>query len=276
MKEELRQALMAIKERDEETARLILSRLLQDDPDNIRAWILLGKMAHNDTQRTAFLNKVLQLDPNNIYAKNALQEIKEERVVARADDETAPGEEVELPAGEAVEEVTGDEPDTAIWEVTETADVVVEESEPVGIEGAAVYEVEEAIQFEEEPAAAERTTVSESLEETGQPVEDEVELEEAERVRETAESSAAAAPAPEPPDWLDELQEAEAPEPVEDESEPRVEAVIAGERVADTTTDSDLKTGDQDDAGSWLLPVLGLITVVVFILLLYALFDLFI
>lgn len=68
MKEELQQALMAVKHGQEERARSILAQLLKEQPDNVAGWILLSKLAQTEVQKVAFLRKVLELDPDNEYA----------------------------------------------------------------------------------------------------------------------------------------------------------------------------------------------------------------
>lgn len=68
MREQLQQALVAVKNGQEEQARSILAQLLKEQPNNVAGWILLSKLAQTDVQKAAFLRKVLELDPENEYA----------------------------------------------------------------------------------------------------------------------------------------------------------------------------------------------------------------
>jgi hypothetical protein len=73
MKEELEQAFAAIKNGEEEQARVILARMLKDDPDYVPGWVLLSKLAPNRIQKAAFLDKILALDPDHNYARQEME-----------------------------------------------------------------------------------------------------------------------------------------------------------------------------------------------------------
>lgn len=75
MDDKLRNALVAAREGDEARARLILAEYLRAEPNNVAAWVLLSKLAASDVQKAAFLRKVLELDPQHAYARQALQEL---------------------------------------------------------------------------------------------------------------------------------------------------------------------------------------------------------
>ncbi len=77
MNEQLRDALVAAKSGDEEKARMILAEFLRHDPDNVPAWILLSKLATSDVQKAAFLRKVLDIDPDHAYARQALSTLEQ-------------------------------------------------------------------------------------------------------------------------------------------------------------------------------------------------------
>lgn len=72
MKEELEQAFAAIKNGEEEQARVLLARMLKDDPEYVPGWVLLSKLAPNRIQKAAFLDKILALDPGHIYARQEM------------------------------------------------------------------------------------------------------------------------------------------------------------------------------------------------------------
>lgn len=72
MKQQLREALEAVKQGDEEKARVLLAEFLRDEPDNVPAWVLMSKLATSQGQKAAFLRKILSLDPQHTYAREQL------------------------------------------------------------------------------------------------------------------------------------------------------------------------------------------------------------
>lgn len=75
MNEVLRDALVAARSGNQEKARVMLAEYLRGDPDNVPAWVLLSKLATSPVQKAAFLRKILDIDPDHAYARQALQEI---------------------------------------------------------------------------------------------------------------------------------------------------------------------------------------------------------
>lgn len=75
MTEELRDALEAVSSGQREKARVILAEFLRHDPQNVPAWVLLSKLATTEGQKTAFLRKILDLDPGHAYARQVLAEM---------------------------------------------------------------------------------------------------------------------------------------------------------------------------------------------------------
>ncbi|HZD10814.1 MAG TPA: hypothetical protein VE553_05670 [Candidatus Binatia bacterium] len=128
MNGELRDALQAAKSGDLDNARLILVKFLRQEPNNVPAWLLLSKLATSQVQKAAFLHKILDIDPQHTYAREALEmmgqapsvatEAEEEPVAggaaapARATDETfvEGAQALETWTDESpVEELAGDE-----------------------------------------------------------------------------------------------------------------------------------------------------------------------
>lgn len=72
MKQQLREALEAVKQGNEEKARILLAEFLRDEPDNVPAWVLMSKLATSQGQKVAFLRKILSLDPEHTYAREQL------------------------------------------------------------------------------------------------------------------------------------------------------------------------------------------------------------
>lgn len=72
MKQQLLEALEAVKQGNEEEARVLLAEFLRDDPDNVPAWVLMSKLATSQGQKIAFLRKILSLDPEHTYAREQL------------------------------------------------------------------------------------------------------------------------------------------------------------------------------------------------------------
>ncbi|MDX1665063.1 MAG: hypothetical protein R3272_14825 [Candidatus Promineifilaceae bacterium] len=156
MKEELQQALAAIKVRDEESARLILVRLLKQDPDNVGAWILLSRMAETEVQKVAFLRKVLAIDPEQPYARHELARL-------------AP-----TPVGESAESVES-MPEAPVEAATEAPGEV---ERRIRIGGVAVYDFPE-VEEESTKVAVEPVAVEEEVETEAVVVEGAEEAEEA-------------------------------------------------------------------------------------------------
>jgi hypothetical protein len=73
MKEEQQQAVAAIKSGHEDQARVLLAQLLKDDPAYVPGWVLLSKLAPNNLQKAAFLEKILSLDPDHAYARQEME-----------------------------------------------------------------------------------------------------------------------------------------------------------------------------------------------------------
>lgn len=114
MKEELQQAFAAIKSGHEDQARVLLAQMLKDDPEYVPGWVLLSKLAPNNLQKAAFLEKILTLDPNHAYARQEIEKLG--AGVAAAPESWGTGIEGEESLEEALSEV-GEAPVVAPPEV---------------------------------------------------------------------------------------------------------------------------------------------------------------
>ncbi|GAB4511421.1 MAG: hypothetical protein OHK0046_09460 [Anaerolineae bacterium] len=85
----IRQAAEAARAGDRDTARQKLETVLQEDDENVTAWLLLARITTNNDERRMALTTVLQLDPKNERAKQMMERLKEE--TSRESDEIIPG-----------------------------------------------------------------------------------------------------------------------------------------------------------------------------------------
>lgn len=118
MNDELQKALAAIKAKDAEGAKMILARLLQDEPDNVPAWLLMSRMAETDVQKAAFLRKILAIDPDHGYARRELSALTETAEEGEAEPALQPA--YDAPAGDV-------EPEASAAELAPAASAVAEE-----------------------------------------------------------------------------------------------------------------------------------------------------
>jgi len=72
---QLANAREAISKGDTKTAQQVLASLLNQDSQNIEAWLLLSDILENPQQRIDCLNRVLRLDQNNEIAKIKLEDL---------------------------------------------------------------------------------------------------------------------------------------------------------------------------------------------------------
>jgi hypothetical protein len=295
MKEELEQAFAAIKNGEEEQARVLLARMLKDDPDDIPGWVLLSKLAPNNMQKAAFLDKILSLDPGHIYARQemeALQAGVTREVVAEVAGEPVT-EEV------AIEAAALDAPVTTLDEVPpDTSTPILEEAlqlddEELPEAAAAEPYVSSALDIGEFEAAGEEL-LDEAAEAAAEPhiaisddpfdyeaqaagdtlppwlAEDEALLVE-ERPGDEAGDAGRMPPEPELPDWLQ-----EEPAPGWHADQPaggKVRLREEGSRPADegATAAHRRQPAPSPDRAlpSWMMPALVVALVVVFLLLIY-------
>lgn len=108
MNEALREALEAVNGGQPGKARVILAEYLRDDPGNIPAWVLLSKLATTESQKSAFLRKIIDLDPQHAYARQALAEMRAVELPAAGEEEVSDLEPVSVEV--AVQDAVADVP----------------------------------------------------------------------------------------------------------------------------------------------------------------------
>lgn len=95
MSEDLQQmyqnALKAMKNGDNATARNLLNDVLEQDEENVDAWITLSKVVDHDGEKRICLTTILQLDPTNSYARKELAKSEAKIEQTSNDEEVAPG-----------------------------------------------------------------------------------------------------------------------------------------------------------------------------------------
>lgn len=149
MKQQLREALEAVKEGNEEEARVILAEFLRDDPDNVPAWVLMSKLATSQGQKVAFLRKILSLDPEHTYAREQLAASGAAQPQIAQPDAEAPPPVVD--AGEAAETAGDPESTEGGPEIAEEPEWPTEQAQEVeGAEDLAAPADESADFFPEE------------------------------------------------------------------------------------------------------------------------------
>jgi hypothetical protein len=294
MKEELEQAFAAIKRGEEEQARVLLARLLKDDPEYIPGWVLLSKLAPNNMQKAAFLDKILSLDPGHIYARQemeALQAGVTREALAEVTGEPASEE-------EKIEAAAVDAPMTTLDEIpAEDAGPIFEEALQLDDEGlpepaAAEPYVSSALDAGEwEPDVAEMPVEWAEAEEPQMPISDDPFDYEAqaagdtlppwlagdeallldERPGDDAGDASRMPPQPELPDWL---QEEPAPgwhadQPAGGKVRLREEGSLPLGEGATATHRRQPAPSHESAVPSWMMPALVVALVVVFLLLIY-------
>jgi hypothetical protein len=301
MKEELEQAYAAIKNGEEEQARVLLARMLKDDPEYIPGWVLLSKLAPNNMQKAAFLDKILSLDPGHIYARQEMEALEagisstvaaastgaavaegsEEAAIAAAQvdapvstvEETVSvepprvrDEEPELPAGVAAPQAAAAEP--------------VLEPDVEGEEAEAGYGEEEAGEPEEEGTVERRMPISadpfdyeaQAAGDTLPPwlAEDEALLAEELDAGEAADVERMP-PEPELPDWLKEEPSAgwQAEEPAGGPVRLKEEESVEAGGPSTIARRPRMATTPVAASPPWLLIALSIALIIVFLLLIY-------
>ena len=75
----IRRAFKAGKAGDRISAKKLLSQVVEQDPQNVRAWYLLSQVVDNEKQAVFCLEKALEADPDNHRVAERLQQIKMKR-----------------------------------------------------------------------------------------------------------------------------------------------------------------------------------------------------
>lgn len=72
MDQRLNQAISAARAGETRNAQRLLADVLKDDPDQVQAWFLLSHLVDAPEQQTAYLSKVLTLEPGHQQARQRL------------------------------------------------------------------------------------------------------------------------------------------------------------------------------------------------------------
>lgn len=264
MNEVLRDALEAAKSGNPDKARVMLAEHLRREPDNVPAWVLLSKLAKSPVQKAAFLRKVLDIDPDHAYARQALEELGQAPAPVVNADAGPPAE--KMPEEEPSEQPAAQEPvpepilPEEHAEVEETVEPL-EDEWPVS-EGAGDYD---------EQATAETVPPWMSADETM------IESEPVESAAEPAVSEPAQVEEEEYPEWLRDEEEDATPRVVQETT--GAEEAAASEKAARLSqamaqqSPAVVEPEAESDRG-WLVPLLIAVAVVVFLLLVYAIYTL--
>lgn len=77
MNEKLQQAILAARNGQETEAQLLLTQVLKEDPNETQAWFLLSTLVDSEQKKTAYLGKVLALEPDHQIAQKMLARLQE-------------------------------------------------------------------------------------------------------------------------------------------------------------------------------------------------------
>ncbi|MFW5748438.1 MAG: hypothetical protein ACOCYT_02360 [Chloroflexota bacterium] len=75
-RELLRQAVEAAKDGDIEAALDLINEVLEDDEENVQAWLLMARLTRNIDQKRVALKNVMTLDPENERARQLLDRLE--------------------------------------------------------------------------------------------------------------------------------------------------------------------------------------------------------
>jgi hypothetical protein len=128
MSQKVKQAIAATRAGKSKEAQVLLTQVLQENPDNTQAWYLLSLLVDSSSKKQAYLNKVVALDPNHEKAQQALASLQVVEEIETSGEETAvsppPSLPIEEDAAPAIEVDAESLPD---W-LKETQPVQVAES----------------------------------------------------------------------------------------------------------------------------------------------------
>ena len=80
MKIKLQQAIVATRAGQIEVAQSLLTQLLREDPENANAWFLLGNLVDSQDRQIRYLQKAVELDPENAIAKKQLEQSEQSAI----------------------------------------------------------------------------------------------------------------------------------------------------------------------------------------------------
>ncbi|MCS6837024.1 MAG: hypothetical protein NZ750_13530 [Anaerolineae bacterium] len=87
----LQQGLQALEAKDRAKARDLLTQAMEEDPNSVEIWVALSKATDDVDEKRIALASILQLDPNNAYAKAELAKAEQEKARTSEDVEIVPG-----------------------------------------------------------------------------------------------------------------------------------------------------------------------------------------
>jgi len=76
MNQKLQQAIAATRAGQKREAQLLLTQVLQEEPDEVHAWYLLGLLVESPHKQRAYLGKALALDPDHEKARQHLARLQ--------------------------------------------------------------------------------------------------------------------------------------------------------------------------------------------------------
>lgn len=76
MELKLQQAIVATRAGRTDVAQSLLTKLLQENPDDANAWFLLGHIVESPERQARYLQKTIELEPENVIAKKRLVDIE--------------------------------------------------------------------------------------------------------------------------------------------------------------------------------------------------------
>ena len=87
----LRQAVEAARAGERDNALSFVKEVLEEDEENVRAWLLLARLTDNDDERRIALKTVLALEPDNQKARELLDKLEGAFKKSRDEEEVIPG-----------------------------------------------------------------------------------------------------------------------------------------------------------------------------------------
>jgi hypothetical protein len=143
----LQLGIEAVKDGNKEEARNLFRTLTRQTPENVQGWLWLAGVAENRDERKGSLERVLDLDPQNVVALKSLQVLQEDERATRQQPDTPvaappsapavpPSEPAPSPASSAVgdERETGMDESDPFSELDSLSDVFSEDPHAVGRE----------------------------------------------------------------------------------------------------------------------------------------------
>jgi hypothetical protein len=188
MNQHLKQAIAAARAGKQPQAKVLLARVLKEEPENVNAWFLLSSLADTEEQKIHYLEKVLEFKPDHAAARQQLSELAPLSI--EMEEEPWPAAESEVPEPGFVERY--DEPPAGI-------SLDFEEAQS---QGDAPDDPDEAMAWLERLAAGQGAPLNELPTMTAAPVSAEPEIE-------VPEAASPAMDVPDDPDeamaWLERL-----------------------------------------------------------------------